>query len=293
MNKILIASTNLHLIDSIILNNQFNTNFHLVYIGKENILFNHIKYNFSSFLYLEENKSSKKIELRITNAKKLIDFIKNLNPNEIIVGNDRKIETSILIKNYNTIYSYMDDGLHSYILEKQHIFKYTFFEKYLKKIIYKNDLVLPKYIGCAKYIKNVYLFKPQFANKCLKNKNLIPLDISLLNINLDLSIPTFKKLILLPHPKFINSQILEKIKPFIDENTAIKSHPRDNNNYFDIITINKEIPLEALLLKIDKNTKIYGYKTTAILIAKWLGFDVYNFGKNTFMQKNGIKAIDC
>jgi len=293
LNKVLIASTNLHLIDSLIIKNQFNDNFHLVFIGKKNSFYKNIKTEFKSYLYLEENKNGKKITLRIKNSNKLLNFIKNLNPNEIIVGNDRKIETSILIKNYtNTIYSYMDDGLHSYILEKQHLFKYTFLEKFLKQIIYKNTLVLPKFIGCEKYIKNAYLFKPEFANRCLKNKNLIKLNINLLKVNIDLDIPKFKKLILLPHPKFITPKILEKIKKYIDKDTAIKLHPRDENKYFDIITLDKEIPLEVLLLQIDKKTKIYGYKTTAILIAKWLGFDVYNFGEDKFMQKNGIKVID-
>ena len=291
MNKVLIASTNLHLIDSLIIKNQFNDNFYLVFMGKKNLLFENIKTEFKNYLYLEENKS-KKIPLRIENSKKLIEFVNNLNPNEIIVGNDRKIETSILIKNYNTTYSYMDDGLHSYILEKQHPLKYTFLEKKLKEFIYKNRLVLPKFIGCGEYIKNVYLFKPEFANNCLKNKNLIKLDINKLKIDIDLKIPTFKKLILLPHPKFINNKILEKIQKEIDKDTAIKLHPRDENHYFDIITIDKDIPLEAMLLKIDKNTKIYGYKTTAILTAKWLGFDVYNFGEDKFMIKNGIKVIN-
>ena len=195
MNKVLIASTNLHLIDSLIIKNQFNDNFHLVFIGKKNIFYENIKKEFKSYLYLEENKS-KKIPLRIENSKKLLNFIKNLNPSEIIVGNDRKIETSILIKNYtNTIYSYMDDGLHSYILEKQHPFKYTFLEKILKQFIYKNKLVLPKFIGCGEYIKNAYLFKPEFANSCLKNKNLIKLEINLLKVNIDLNIPKFKMLI--------------------------------------------------------------------------------------------------
>ena len=292
MNKVLIASTNLHLIDCLIIKNQFKDNFHLVFIGKKNILFENIKNQFHSFLYLEENKNSQKVKLRIQNSKKLLEFIKNLNPSEIIVGNDRKIETAILIKNYNSTYSYMDDGLHSYILEKQHPFKYTFLEKKLKEFIYKNRLVLPKFIGCGKYIKNAYLFKPEFANSCLKNKNLIKLDINKLKIDIKLDIPKFKKLILLPHPKFITPKILEKIKQYIDKDTAIKLHPRDKNRYFDIITINKEIPLEILLLQIDKKTKIYGYKTTAILIAKWLGFEVYSFENDEFMQKNGIKVID-
>jgi len=285
--KIFVASTNLHLIDSLIL----NKNDILFFISKkENRFVEVIKNYFKEvFIFIDD----KKVSTRRENAKKMISLAKKFNPSEIIVGNDRKIETSILIHNFNTTYSYMDDGLHSYILENQYPFKYSIFEKYLKKFMYKSNLDVPKYIGCSDYIKNAYLFKPEFANKCLKKKNLIRLDINKLpKINLDIKLDC-KNILLLPHPKFITNEIIEKLSFLKD--FCVKYHPRDNNRYFKAKEIG-DLPLEILLLNLDKDTKIYGFKTTALLIAKWLGFESYNmvFEENEvdrFMKLNGIKEI--
>ena len=285
--RIFVASTNLHLIDSLILNKDDI----LFFISKkENKFIEVIKNYFKEvFVFIDD----KKISTRRENAKKMISLSKKFAPREIIVGNDRKIEISILIHNFNTTYSYMDDGLHSYILENQYPFKYSIFEKYLKKFIYKSNLDVPKYIGCNSYIKNAYLFKPEFANECLKKKNLIRLDINRLpKINLDIKLDC-KNILLLPHPKFITPQIIDKLAFLKD--FCVKYHPRDNKKYFKAKEIG-DLPLEILLLNLDRDTKIYGFKTTALLIAKWLGFESYNivFEENEvdrFMKLNGIKEI--
>jgi hypothetical protein len=160
--------------------------------------------------------------------------------------------------------------------------------------MYRSKLDVPKYIGCSEYIKKAYLFKPEFANECLAKKELVKLDIAKIpKIDLDIKL-NCKNILLLPHPKFINENIITKIKQNLN-NFCVKYHPRDENRYFEAKTIGN-IPLEMLLLNIDKDTKIYGFNTTAILIAKWLGFDVYNFvfeenEVNEFMKKNGIKEI--
>jgi hypothetical protein len=285
MARIFVASTYLHLIDALILNKKD----YLFFITKKEDEF--VKKVAPYFKEVYQFIDDKKIKTRIQNSSKMISLAKDINPAEIVVGNDRKIETSILIHNFKANYSYMDDGLHSYILERQYPFKYSFFEKILKKFLYKSKLDVPKYIGCNDYIKRAYLFKPEFANECLKKKELIALnieDIPKIDININLDC---KNILLLPHPKFIDENIKKiKIKDF-----CVKYHPRDNNRYFDEPIIGN-IPLEILLLNIPKNTKIYGFKTTAILIAKWLGFDVYNFVFNesrvdAFMKKNGIKEI--
>jgi hypothetical protein len=287
--KIFIASTNLHLIDSLILNN----NDILFFLSKtDNELLNLIKQK-NYFKKIYTFIDDKKFSTRIKNAQKMISISKEISPDEIIVGNDRKIEISILIHNFKNNYSYMDDGLHSYILEKQYPFKYSIFEKYLKMFLYKSKLDVPKYIGCSDYIKNVYLFKPEFANGCLKKKNLQKLDIHKLpHIKMDLNIDC-KNILLLPHPKFINSKIINKLS-FLND-FCVKYHPRDKNRYFNAKEIGN-ISLEILLLNVNKDIKIYGFNTTALLIAKWLGFDSYNivFKENEvdrFMKMNNIKEI--
>jgi len=288
MAKIFVASTYLHLIDALIL----NKNDYLFFLTKKEDKW--VKRVSGYFKKVYQFIDDKKIPTRIKNSKKMINLAKEIKPDEIIVGNDRKIETSILIHNFRANYSYMDDGLHSYILEKQYPFKYSVFERILKRLMYKAKLDVPKYIGCNNYIKKAYLFKPEFANECLAKKELIKLDFSKIpKINLDIKL-NCKNILLLPHPKFINKGVIEKIAQSLNS-FCVKYHPRDENSYFKAEVI-ENIPLEILLLNIDKDTKIYGFNTTAILIAKWLGFDVYNFvfeknEVNEFMKKNGIKEI--
>ena len=287
--KILIASTNLHLINSIIISKQFKDDYQLFFIGKKSDFLEFSKKFFRDVILFEEDKSSlfKKVSKRVENSKKMIELAEKLKPDEIIVGNDRKIETSVLIENFDANYSYMDDGLHSYIPEKQHLFKYSIFEKWLKELLYRSRLQVPKFIGCN--LKKAYLYKPEFAFCPFKEK--VKLDINLLRREdfedfLDVKID-FNKLILFPHPKFVNSDFLEKVKKIADEKTAVKLHPRDKNSYpFKVLD---NIPFEILLLKMDKNVKIYGDKTTALLIASWLGFESYTFSENQFFAKNGVK----
>ncbi|QCT93895.1 hypothetical protein FE773_01470 [Caminibacter mediatlanticus TB-2] len=298
--KIIIASTSFHLINALILKHQLNEEFFLIYIGKENEVFNKVKTYFVDSLILIEDKNNK-YNLRIQNAKKLLELVKNIKPSEIIIGNDRKIENSILIANYKVNYSYLDDGLHSYILENQHMFKYTIFEKKLKEFLYKNRLVLPKYIGSSEYIKKAYVYKPEFVHKYLKEKVLIKLtpDTHFLRAIFKENIPEIKKLILFPHPKFIDDKKIECIKKYIDENTFIKLHPRDNKTKLNAKKI--DLIAEVLFLNL-KEVQILGFNTTALLTAKWLNSNLdvkmIKFDKNLseiekFMIKNGIKEINC
>jgi len=280
MGKILIASTSLHLIDSLIIKNQFKDEFYIVYIGKQNGFFDLIKNDFAGYLHLEERKDKKKVPLRIENAKKLLSYIKDLNPEEIIFGNDRKIETSILIANYKGEYSYMDDGLHSYIPEKQHVLKYTWFEKKIKEFIYKNRLILPKFIGAGEYAKKAYLFRPDLANEYLKTKELIKLKPDIVKLRgyfinfvpseWQKELQNAKKVIFLPHPKFITRDLLKKLDKLIDEKTLVKKHPRDNQTQLNARFIPGEVFSEAVFAFLNDTCEVYGYKTTAILTGKWL-----------------------
>ena len=290
--RIFIASTNLHLIDSLLLRKKDDI---LFFLSKTENKFIDIIQKENFFKEVITFFDDKKISTRKNNSKKMISLCEKLKPSEIIVGSDRKIEVSILIHNFKAIYSYMDDGLHSYILEKQYPFKYSIFEKLLKMGLYASKLDVPKYLGCGSYISNAYLFKPELANECLKKKNLKKIDISKLpKIELDIKIDC-KNILLLPHPKFITPKIIEKLSFLKD--FCVKYHPRDKNRYFKAQEIG-DLPLEILLLNLDKEIKIYGFNTTALLIAKWLGFESYNivFEENEvdrFMKLNNIKEINC
>ena len=99
------------------------------------------------------------------------------------------------------------------------------------------------------------------------------------------------KIIFLPHPKFITKEKIDKINRFIDKNTLIKLHPRDNTTKINGIILQN---LFSEIIFLYTNAKIYGFNTTSLLTAKWLREDLevfYFFDKNELFDRSGIEYI--
>ena len=331
-NTIILASTPLHLFGAVILSKSFPAhNYHLIYIDqKDKIYFdtlNRWKYNpFKSIDILITDKSSllSKIKSKRKSIKIISDTIHRLNPQRVIVGNDRKNEISATIqkiKDRVTI-EYIDDGIHSYIAEKSGIFKYTFLDNWLKSLIYGTKIYTPKYIGASSYIKSIYLYKPTLKNPHLREKVTYPLDVSILQnqesivwinsildtlqIDIDMELKGINSIIFLPHPKELNKSKIDTIKDILKnrDDIALKLHPRDKlsaDKFKNTKIIDSKLSAEILFLSMRDNIKIFGFATTALLMAKWLKpkVDVYSikFDKNSlsdleiFMQKNRIEIV--
>ena len=297
MNRtIILASTPLHLFGAVVIALQEEQKYHLIYIDQKDKKYYIalIKWKNSPFKttqILLSNKSSlfKKLKSKRGNIKKLFNIIEEINPNRLIVGNDRKTEISATVAKFKNRVEidYLDDGIHSYILERSSKFKYTLLDSIIRSLIYGKIVYTPKYIGCSSYIKKAYLFKPNLANSCIREKEIESLNIDILKsdkikefiynlIDKDIEdiLNSIETLLFLPHPKELNRDILNiLIKKFDSPKVAIKTHPRDNitsNLFKNAKNISKDVPTEALVLILPKDIKIIGFATTALLTAKWL-----------------------
>ena len=329
-NIILVASTKLHLFNSIIIAKQFpNSNYHLFYIDQldKNDSYFVALNQFSSKYIWTTNKSSilSKILSKRKAIKEIYQKTKEINPSKIIVGNNRKNEISALItkvkRTHNDIsIAYMDDGIHSYLIEKSSFFKYTILDSIIKSLVYGSLITTPKYIASSSIIDELYLYAPKFRNRYLKSKKAHKLDISILqshnvksfvdtvlkDLDIDLDLKNIENILFLPHPKELNRDKLDRAISVIDKNLAIKLHPRDKHNQkllqkkgFKII--DNKVVAELIFLSLDKKVNIYGFASTALLMAVWLSpkLDVYSlkFDKSAlslleeFMQKNGVKIF--
>jgi len=330
---VLIASTPLHLFDAIIIAQSFPENdYHLLYIDQESL-----EDVYFSALQTWENSPFISTHIMITRKKslfakmqskkisilKILSLIHTIKPQRVIVGNDRKNETAAVIQKvkHTVAIDYMDDGLHSYIMEKSHIFKYTFIDSFLKSIIYAHKIVTPKIIGGSNYIENLYLYQPSLRHTVLKDKPAYQLDISCLHkpniqewlsaivqklhIDLDEELSAVSSVLFLPHPKELSKEklLLLQKKLVHKQHVAIKLHPRDSTSakYFrPHKIIHQKLSAEILFLS-GYSMNIYGFASTALLMAKWLhpALSVFSiqFNTNTFteleqlMQNNGIDLL--
>ncbi|MDY0403001.1 polysialyltransferase family glycosyltransferase [Sulfurovum sp.] len=335
-NCIIIASTPLHLFDAVIIAKQFkNFHYHLFYIDQNTPMNDYFlalkKWQNSPFASVKIFTADKSTLLnKIISKRHEIDQIYEqslqLNPQRIIVGNDRKNENSALIsKMKNDVeFEYMDDGLHSYIVEKSSLIKYTIFDNLLKSLIYGTKIYTPKHIGTSQYINAAYLYKPDLRHQYLKNTKIHALDINILqtqdvkewvglimasaNINLEDELSTLQNILFLPHPKELSTSKLNSLMELLKhkKRVAVKLHPRDHENAkkfsdIGIKIINPKLSAELIFLSVPADVKIFGFASTSLLMAAWLrpvlkAFSVkFENGPldeiETIMEQNRIQVV--
>jgi len=293
---VILASTPLHLFGAItlalsnrenlyniILIDQKDTTYYLALKNWKNNPFKNIDITLT-----DKSSILRKIKSKRKAIKKILKVVEEINPKKLIVGNNRKTEVSAIIEKFKKKeVEYLDDGIHSYLLEKSSVLKYTLLDNIIRGLIYGYKIKTPKYIGCSSYIKKAYLFKPNLANSCIREKEIESLNIDILKsdkikefiynlIDKDIEdiLNSIETLLFLPHPKELNRDILNiLIKKFDNKKVAIKTHPRDiytSKLFKNAKIISKDIPTEALVLILPKDIKIIGFATTALLTAKWL-----------------------
>jgi len=122
---------------------------------------------------------------------------------------------------------------------------------------------------------------------------------------MSLTISIIESIIFLPHPKAIEVGYIEKLGN-LDKTVAIKLHPRDHQHrqYFEakgIKVLDNELVAELIFLGLQRDIKIFGFASTALLMAIWLRptFDVYSLKFDQqelseleyLMQQNGIEIL--
>jgi hypothetical protein len=241
-------------------------------------------------------------KLRFSQIKELIS---STSPDRIFTGSDRRMEFQFAMHqarklNTNVEGIYMDDGTVSYLGHKSinNIF-HRHIDPILKKLVYgfwwKNALTT----GSSSWISKAYLAKPEDAHPLLKNKELIALDQDVFTSDEFLEVNAFliekyevlnsinfnqiKAVLCLPNESFYlkNPEFLVQIKKsilkrFLQNEIAIKAHPKSNNMallsqvFPDSIPLPNDLGMELLLPKLSDETSIIGDVSTALLTAKWL-----------------------
>lgn len=246
-----------------------------------------------------------KISSRKQTFKQLEALIKEHQPDEIRVGNDRRIEFQYAMHiarkiKTGVVGSYMDEGTYTYIgRDASASFSDRYIDNLIKKITYGFWWKNPPTIGGSGWINKVYAAFPDLVHPQLQHKKLIAISpdvfkttalyklseilCQLSSINAEV-VTKAKAIYFLPHESVYqqDQQYKNHLNKLLQEivlrfgQIAVKYHPRqtiyDELGLFGTPGI-QEIPnkanFESLLPLIDPNTTIIGDMSSVLLLSKW------------------------
>jgi hypothetical protein len=232
-------------------------------------------------------------------------IISDLKPDNIFVGNDRRIEFQFSMHiteslGLNTQGHYMDEGTFTYVGRKaSSSFSDAIIDNWLKKLSYGLWWKNPLTVGESAWINTIHVAFPDLIDQRLKKKNIEALNNSaftsdaMMQLSTDiLTFYTFDSrklsnldaLFTLPHESlFTNNsdyrdQVLAQIKGLKDKGlqVAAKYHPRNSDpDVLNLLSAGVElipagISFEAMLPLLPTKTHIIGDLSSTLLIARWL-----------------------
>jgi hypothetical protein len=261
---------------------------------------------FSSIAMLpvkQGTKSKKAHRKTIFNTLEL--YLNELTPDEIITGNDRRLEFQFSMKycrsniNPNVLGSYIDDGTGSYrnMYSFNKLSKYTdkFIDTPLKKLVYGQWYTRPETLGASHWVSKCYLTFPELALNEIKMKAVKLdaeiytsfegqriLDAYMNGLNcMQLSKGAPSVLFVLPHSSIIDQlygdkeNLIDKLAEIIKEypNAFVKYHPREVGDPLylkeKVNMLPAEVPAE-LFLAFFRFDRVLGDVSTALMSARWL-----------------------
>jgi hypothetical protein len=232
-------------------------------------------------------------------------IITNLKPNNIFVGNDRRIEFQFSMHiaetlNLNTQGHYMDEGTFTYVGRKaSSSFSDSVVDNWLKKLSYGLWWKNPLTVGESAWISTNHVAFPDLIDQRLRKKIIEPLDNNaftsdrMLQLSTDIltyyafdsdKVSSLDALFTLPHESLFTSnsdyrdQVLEQIRDLKSQGlkVAAKYHPRNSNpDALNLLSAGVElipsgISFEAILPLLPSKTHIIGDLSSTLLIARWL-----------------------
>ena len=256
-------------------------------------------------------------------------LIQNCCPDEIRVGNDRRIEFQYLMHAVKKIKStvigaYLDEGFFTYMgREASKSFSDRFVDGLLKKLAYGFWWKTPPTVGGSGWIDKAYVAFPDFVHKDLKCKDLIRIDKSIFQateikelssiflekVGIDaMDLVEIDCLVMMPHESIYlkDEMYREKLVEIINKlsnkgsKLAIKYHPRDTINdglslsRLGVKQIENKVNFEALLFLLPACT-VVGDMSSVLLTAKWLrdDLDVIAIGDGADLElKNFYRNLD-
>lgn len=269
----------------------------------------------------------KKYRSRRDIFKSLKCLIESIKPDEIRVGNDRRIEFqySMYIAsqvNPNVIGGYLDEGTYTYIgREASSSFGDNYLDNIVKKMSYGWWWDNPATIGGSKWISNAYVAFPDLVHEKLTSKNLVKVNAksfrsnalnelstilcdsagldsqSLVNLDVLISLP-FESIYL--KSAGYKSCILDLAKSLYDAGlvVGIKYHPRDSqkdglglieSGY--VKEVASKVNFESLITKLT-NCVLVGDVSSVLLISRWLRPDLPVCALNDDSNNSGVSQFN-
>jgi hypothetical protein len=233
-------------------------------------------------------------------------IIKDLNPDYIFTGSDRRIEFQYAmyfqkkINRKNAVGAYMDEGTFTYVGRKASLsFSDRYIDNAIKKLTYGFWWENPPTIGGSSWIKEIYAAYPDEIHYLLKGKACHSLQscyaenpviesfcaelVEKLEAEID-RIRELNAILTLPHESIIGN--IRGYKPSIekalgqlvdaDMKVGIKYHPRDsipsglnNASHKNVYTIPGKLPFEAILPLLN-SCVIVGDISSTLINGRWL-----------------------
>lgn len=247
------------------------------------------------------NKLKKRKQL-FNNLEKIITDLK---PDNIFVGNDRRIEFQFSMHitetlDLNTQGHYMDEGTFTYVGRKaSSSFSDSVVDNWLKKLSYGLWWKNPLTVGESAWISTIHVAFPNLIDQRLRKKIIQPLDNnaftsdSMMQLSTDIlafyafdsnKLSNLDALFTLPHESLFTSdsgyrdKVVEQIYNLKSKGlqVAAKYHPRNSNpDALNLLSAGIElipsgISFEAILPLLPTKTHIIGDLSSTLLIARWL-----------------------
>ncbi|BBN60159.1 hypothetical protein [Hydrogenovibrio marinus] len=259
-----------------------------------------------SVLY-DVSKGRAKLEERHQNFQALDRLLEGYGFDEVVTGSDRRIEFQYVMHRLrkatnDVVGTYLDDGLYSYLTWKRPVYEH-FLNSLVKKIVYGSWWQEPRTPGTSPYISRSILMNADFALESLKNREVCPIDFSLLSCKplqhwaqslldaFDCNAKTAGEVdvfFILPHPNDVQKMpgYVERLKSSIRDKVgsgfkvSVKYHPRftekDAFNLKELGTmlLPSNLAFEFLLPVLKSNAEIIGDFTTVMLTSKMLRPDL-------------------
>jgi len=285
-------------------------------ITQDNVYFNALQtWQNSPFqlvdLTLGTAKGKDKLKERKENFAKLAGLVKKFPADVVAVGSDRRVEFQYVMHILSTPFHevdgwYLDDGLYSYAGRPYKWFK-DWVNGFLKKAAYGAWWQEPKTVGASGWIKQAWLFRPDYAVKQLQTKQMHTVkskwfthnDVrqfseqvcSAYGLSQDLlkALQSVEVFLLIPHPNNIKKMqgYEERVHQFLSEmhqqgvRVAAKYHPRTKQKdplsleqRYQASLIPGGLAFEFVLPFLKPNGLVIGDVGTALLTAQWLRPDL-------------------
>ncbi len=250
-----------------------------------------------------------KIKARKSAFDRIDERLAEIRPQELLVGNDRRIEFVFAVNHacrrlgFPVRGSLIDDGVYSYVDQRSKWYQDTAAERLMKKMVYGSWYERTPSIGASPFIDRAFVAFPEFVNRALRRVTVEGIDLELYRsaeiqtystmmlesgyIDRQM-LPCFDLVLTLPHeslmhrfPGFKDSvrRIVDNVR-YGGKRVGIKYHPRQkDDDPLQLVSQQDQLIPRAvafeILLPLLGRPLIIGDVSTVLLTARWMRPDLH------------------